>query len=47
MHVGAELENPPTGAIEALYRGPVRSAYKYNGTGRVITAKECCADQLR
>jgi membrane peptidoglycan carboxypeptidase len=43
MHVGAVLENPADGAIQALYPGPGFTGYKYNGTGRVITAKECAA----
>jgi membrane peptidoglycan carboxypeptidase len=41
MHVGAVLEDPATGAIEALYPGPGYPGWKYNGTGRVISAKEC------
>ena len=43
MHVGAVLENPANGEIDALYPGPGEVGYKYNGTGRVITAKECRA----
>jgi membrane peptidoglycan carboxypeptidase len=41
MHVGALLEDPSTGAIEALYPGPGYPGFKYNGTGKVITAKYC------
>ncbi len=41
MHVGAVLENPVNGEIDALYPGPGYIGAKYNGTGRVITAKEC------
>ncbi len=41
MHVGAVLEDPATGAIEALYPGPGYPGSRYNGTGRVITVKEC------
>jgi membrane peptidoglycan carboxypeptidase len=41
MHVGAVLENPNTGAIEAMYAGPGYPGARYNGTGRVITAKYC------
>jgi membrane peptidoglycan carboxypeptidase len=41
MHVGAVLEDPATGAIQALYPGPGYPGWKYNGTGHVITAKEC------
>ena len=41
MHVGAVLEDPSTGAIQALYPGPGYPGYKYNGVGRVITASEC------
>ena len=43
MHVGAVLENPANGEIDALYPGPGEVGYKYNGTGRVIAAKECRA----
>jgi len=41
MHVGAVLENPQTGAIEAFYGGPGYPGAKYDGYGRRITAKEC------
>jgi membrane peptidoglycan carboxypeptidase len=41
MHVGAVLENPVNGEIDALYPGPGYIGAKYNGTGKVITAKEC------
>jgi membrane peptidoglycan carboxypeptidase len=41
MHVGAVLENPATGAIEALYPGPGFVGWPYNGIGPKITAKEC------
>jgi membrane peptidoglycan carboxypeptidase len=41
MHVGAVLENPANGEIDALYPGPGETGYKYNGTGPVITAKQC------
>jgi membrane peptidoglycan carboxypeptidase len=41
MHVGAVLEQPSTGAIEALYPGPGFPGWKYNGVGPTISAKEC------
>ena len=41
MHIGAVLENPNTGAIEAFYGGPGYPGDKYDGYGRRITAKEC------
>ena len=41
MHVGAVLENPVNGEIDALYPGPGYIGAKYNGTGKVITAREC------
>jgi membrane peptidoglycan carboxypeptidase len=41
MHVGAVLENPADGSIQALYPGPGYPGSKYNGTGHVITASEC------
>jgi membrane peptidoglycan carboxypeptidase len=41
MHVGAVLENPANGAIEALYPGPGFPGSKYNGIGPVITVREC------
>jgi membrane peptidoglycan carboxypeptidase len=41
MHLGAVLEDPATGAIQALYPGPGYPGSKYNGTGKVITASYC------
>jgi len=41
MHIGAVLENPQTGAIEAFYGGPGYPGYKYDGYGPRITVKEC------
>jgi len=41
MHVGAVLEDPATGAIQALYPGPGYPGAKYNGTGKRITASYC------
>jgi membrane peptidoglycan carboxypeptidase len=41
MHVGALLESPATGGIEAMYAGPGYVGSKYNGVGKVITASEC------
>jgi membrane peptidoglycan carboxypeptidase len=41
MHIGAVLENPQTGAIEAFYGGPGYPGYKYDGDGHRITVKEC------
>jgi len=41
MHAGAVLEDPATGAIQALYPGPGYPGSKYNGTGRVITKRYC------
>ena len=41
MHVGAVLEDPATGAIEAMYPGPGYPGAKYNGVGKVITPKMC------
>jgi membrane peptidoglycan carboxypeptidase len=41
MHAGAVLEDPATGAIQALYPGPGYPGAKYNGTGRVISASYC------
>ena len=50
MHVGAVLENPQTGAIEAMYGGPGYPGYKYNGVGKVITQQFCkeiyCTDNM-
>jgi membrane peptidoglycan carboxypeptidase len=41
MHAGAVLEDPATGAIEALYPGPGYAGAPYNGTGKVISKKYC------
>jgi len=41
MHIGAVLENPQTGAVEAFYGGPGYPGAKYDGYGRRITTKEC------
>ena len=41
MHAGAVLEDPATGAIQALYPGPGYPGARYNGTGKVITASYC------
>jgi membrane peptidoglycan carboxypeptidase len=41
MHIGAVLQNPQTGAIEAFYGGPGYPGYKYDGGGQRITVKEC------
>ena len=41
MHAGAVLEDPATGAIQALYPGPGFPGSKANGTGPVLTAREC------
>ena len=41
MHAGAVLEDPLTGAIEALYPGPGYAGSKYDGTGKIISAKYC------
>ena len=41
MHAGAVLEDPATGAIQAVYAGPGFPGSKYNGTGKVITVKQC------
>ena len=50
MHVGAVLEDPATGAIQALYPGPGYPGQKYNGTGKRITAGYCekilCEDNM-
>ena len=50
MHIGAVLENPQTGAIEAFYGGPGYPGFKYDGYGRRITVKECniisCQDNM-
>jgi membrane peptidoglycan carboxypeptidase len=47
MHAGAVLEDPATGAIQAVYAGPGFPGSKYNGTGKVITAKQCGAIQCQ
>ena len=41
MHVGAVLESPQSGAIEAMYGGPGFAGERYNGTGKVISQKFC------
>jgi membrane peptidoglycan carboxypeptidase len=41
MHIGAVLENPQTGAIEAFYGGPGYPGAKYDGYGHRITVREC------
>jgi membrane peptidoglycan carboxypeptidase len=41
MHVGAVLEDPATGAIQALYPGPGYPESRYNGTGKVISKSYC------
>ena len=41
MHAAAVLEDPGSGAIQAVYAGPGYIGAKYNGTGRVITRKLC------
>ena len=41
MHAAAVLEDPGTGAIQAVYAGPGYVGARYNGTGRVITRKLC------
>jgi membrane peptidoglycan carboxypeptidase len=41
MHAAAVLEDPGSGAIQAVYGGPGYAGWKYNGTGKVITAKLC------
>ena len=41
MHAAAVLEDPGSGAIQAVYAGPGYIGAKYNGTGRVISAKFC------
>ena len=50
MHVAAVLEDPATGAIQALYPGPGYPGQKYNGTGKRITAGYCqkilCEDNM-
>jgi membrane peptidoglycan carboxypeptidase len=50
MHIGAVLENPQTGAVEAFYGGPGYPGFKYDGYGRRITVKQCkiiyCQDDM-
>jgi membrane peptidoglycan carboxypeptidase len=50
MHIGAVLENPQTGAIEAFYGGPGYPGAKYDGYGRRVTVRECkiifCQDNM-
>jgi membrane peptidoglycan carboxypeptidase len=53
MHVGAVLENPANGAIEALYPGPGYPGSRYvdaDGVTHTMTAKECkildCEDNM-
>jgi membrane peptidoglycan carboxypeptidase len=44
MHIGAVLENPANGAIEALYPGPGYPGSRYvdaDGVTHTMTAKEC------
>ena len=41
MHAGAVLEDPASGAIQAMYAGPGYLGAKYNGTGQVISTKLC------
>jgi membrane peptidoglycan carboxypeptidase len=41
MHAAAVLEDPNSGAIQAVYGGPGYAGWKYNGTGKVITSKFC------
>ncbi|MGH3161529.1 MAG: transglycosylase domain-containing protein, partial [Streptosporangiaceae bacterium] len=41
MHAAAVLEDPDSGAIQAVYGGPGYIGKKYNGTGKVITEKLC------
>jgi membrane peptidoglycan carboxypeptidase len=41
MHAAAVLEDPGSGAIQAVYGGPGYIGMKYNGTGKVITEKLC------
>ncbi|HWN63482.1 MAG TPA: transglycosylase domain-containing protein, partial [Streptosporangiaceae bacterium] len=47
MHAGAMLEDPATGQIQAVYAGPGFPESKYNGTGKVITTKQCQAIQCQ
>ena len=41
MRAGAVLEDPGSGAIQALYPGPGWAGANYNGTGKKISAKYC------
>ena len=41
MHAAAVLEDPGSGAIQAVYGGPGYTGKEYNGTGKVITGKLC------
>jgi membrane peptidoglycan carboxypeptidase len=41
MHAAAVLEDPGSGAIQAMYGGPGFPGAPYNGTGRAITTKLC------
>ena len=47
MHAAAVLEDPASGAIQAVYAGPGYIGTKYNGTGKVITSEALREDQLR
>jgi membrane peptidoglycan carboxypeptidase len=50
MHAAAILEDPQTGAIEAMYGGPGFVGSKYNGVGKAITQSLCnkifCTDNM-
>jgi membrane peptidoglycan carboxypeptidase len=41
MHAAAVLEDPASGAIQALYAGPGYIGKRYNGTGQVISKSFC------
>jgi membrane peptidoglycan carboxypeptidase len=41
MRAGAVLEDPASGAIQAVYAGPGYPGYRYNGTGKIITETQC------
>jgi len=47
MRAAAVLEDPATGAIQAVYAGPGYPGAKYNGTGQAITASECAKVQCQ
>jgi len=47
MRAAAVLEDPASGAIQAVYAGPGYPGWKYNGTGKTITAKQCLAIQCQ